>query len=446
MRRATKQVEKALEIERKRRKQILAGARKPRPGYEKQRVPNYPSRDTREIAPSEPSATESAYSRRDFSGMGPMAIPAVALGGGLAAASIHSGAMNSKRPKQGAMNPSQSISSGSGPSFTPDTSVSSVPVIIGVQKHGSHPKMWAKSRAGDVEVVVEHTEYLMDLTSAGGVFPALAAPLNLAVNPGQNALFPWLSSLAMNFDEYKFDYLEVTYEPMVGTNTAGKFVATFDPDVLDEYPDSKQQMLEARVQLDVPVWNRAVLKIPKDLLTNWLFVRPGGVPAGADQHVYDVGAFNLALPGTTAGATGELFVSYKVRMRTPNGGVVKAGNITVTGVTLAAPAGTALTPNVSSTLNLTWVSGTTFRFQSVGIFYFIIRDVGTTFTNSAALTAPAGSATPVASINTGSAAAWTSAYIVNVTDLQNVYTIGAPTGAGTLTARSILMFDYDLDT
>lgn len=467
MRKATKQVEKALALAEKRRKQAATGFRKPPKG--KDRVPKYPSRDTRDFALTdrETGSMDSMLTRKDLSSTAPMAIPAVALTGGLGASAVKAGVFSNKKKEK---SPAIYVpptwvthsepphlgyprSDGSvrrpleGPSSTPNTEIFTAPVIVGVQKHGSHPKMWAKARNGEVEVVVEHTEYLCDLVASSGTgFPTTAQQYQFFANPGQDATFPWLSSLAQLFDEYKFDYLEFNYEPIVGTNVGGKTVMTYDPDVLDDFPDTKAQMLEARVQLDIPVWTRGCLKVPKDLLNQYLFVRPGSVPVGADQHVYDCGVVNLALPGASgAGTVGEFFVSYKCRLKTPNGGTVKEDKTAVVGVSLAAPLGTSFNTSAQSTLAPIWVSGTQFRFSAPGVYYVITGDGGTGFTGACTLTAPAGAPTAILDQSAGSATSFISCHVINVIDASGLYTLTAPASAATLTARNIRIFDHDLD-
>lgn len=471
MKKATHQIEKALALAEKRRKQAAAGYRKPPKGRD--RVPQYPSRDTREVdrTPTETSHSESLLTRRDLLSAGPMMIPGVALTGAAGSVAATSGAFTSEKRKKPANNTQSNVEElfeKGGPlsAFKPkqypttfrDTGGKSnsggttifvdAPVITGSIRHGSNPKMWAKSRDGDVEVVVEHTEYLMDMRAASSEsFPTVVNGIQpqLFANPGQNQSFPWLSTLAQNFDEYMFDYLELHYEPIVGTNTSGKFVATFDPDVLDEFPDTKQQMLQAKVQLDESVWiKNQKLRVPRDLLKQWLYVRPGSVPSGADQHVYDVGVFNLALPGAAgAGTVGEVFISYKCRLRTPNGGVTKEAKLVVTSPTLAAPMGTAISASSQSTIGLIWTSSTQFRFQAPGVYYIQVLDTGTTFAGPAVLTVPTGSV--VADLGTGSATSYCTGLIVNCIDPMGAYTLSAPAGAATLTARSIRMWDHDLD-
>lgn len=467
MRRATKQVQKVLALAEKRRRQALKGNRVPQKGKHGERIPNYPSRDTNQVKEnSKPApASEKITTMEDFRSAKPMLIPGAMLTAGLSANALGSGVM---RRGSSARNPNPGIGpevggppggyrlppQGSGndrklnnPSFGNEVNVFKAPVVIGIQSHGHNPKMWAKARKGDVEVVVEHVEYLKDVISSGSSDFLGGELMAIDVNPGLSTFAPWLSTLAANFDEYKFDYVELRYEPACGTSSDGKILATFDPDVLDELPDSKQEMLEARVQLDSPVWTRASLKVPKDLLSNYLYVRSASVPANADQHVYDVGQFILNNIGAAASPTvlGELFMCYKVRLRTPNGGIVKEGNILANSTSVAAPLGTSFTATDASTLQLTWITGTTFYFQTPGIYAVHIVQAGTGFTGGATLSAN-GSVNTVTSL----ASAFTAGiadqlYEIEVADEEDYFTLTAPGGAATLSSTRIRLWPHDID-
>jgi hypothetical protein len=325
------------------------------------------------------------------------------------------------------------------------------PVRIGTKNHGRAPKMWAKARAGDVEVIVEHTEYLADLVSLGGSgWPNLTNIVQYPINPGQTTVFPWLSTLAKNFDEYKFDKLEFSFDPLLGTGANGKIVATFDPDVLDEFPDTKQDALEARIQLDDSVWMTNKMKVPADLLADYLFVRPGALPAGADQHVYDVGVLNLGLPGVAAGSAAELFVTYRVRLRTPNGGQrFMGGQAVVTGPTSAQPIGTALT--VTGNVPVQWKDGSNFLIGMPGTYYVLMRVAGVSINNPPPNPAASGTnlmsfigGTSYSQPTSGTSVVVYLEFRCTINDVTSPITIPAFT-ATSLSSVAFKIFNYDPD-
>jgi hypothetical protein len=265
-----------------------------------------------------------------------------------------------------------------------------------------------------------------------------------AVNPAQAALFPWLANMARLFDRYEFENLEFIFRPAVGTDTDGKFLATFDPDVLDEWPDSKTTMMEAKCQLDAVPWANATLRVPKEMLAGARFVRPGSVPAGADQHVYDVGVLNIATPGVPVGMLGEFFVKYRVRLIDPTGAEALAGKASFnTATTPAAPLGTA----AGTTLGNLWpvrVSTTSFKIPIPGCFFVEVLYAGTTFAGAGSL-GSTGENSGTQLETAFSAAAAMATYVLTVVDPEDVYTIVSPAGAATVTGVVFRMSPYDAD-
>ncbi len=345
----------------------------------------------------------------------------------------------------------RSISSGNG-SAQPTVAVFEAPVAIGRQSHGHNPRMWAKAKNGDVSVTVEHVEYVRDIAPASGAGSQWVPGGNvwqLPVNPGSAPMFAWLSDLAGLFDEYEFQSLEFIYQPAVGTDTDGKYLMTFDPDVLDEMPDSKQDMLQARVQVDGMPWHENKLKVPRDLLVGRRYCRGAIVPADADAHFYDVGSLNIAAPGAPAGMIGEFFVKYKITFYTPTGGQPKSGTaMWNVGTTPAAPLGVgSVAPTQAvGTLYPPTNSTTNIMLPAVGTFFVLIRITGTGFTSSTSLT-PAVAANQTCTI-VDSAFTATQAVVnilVSCYDNTTGLTVNTPGGAATISKTVIRMCEGDLD-
>ena len=51
---------------------------------------------------------------------------------------------------------------------------------------------------------------------------------SLSVNPGQSTAFPWLSSMAKNFEKYRFEFLEFYYRPRV----SGFLITSWDQEAM----------------------------------------------------------------------------------------------------------------------------------------------------------------------------------------------------------------------
>jgi hypothetical protein len=385
---------------------------------------------------------------------------ATGLGGAMA---LSNGALSSKRREP--IGPSAPLSGNiplnPGPSSTglggkrPNQEILNggsilVPVAMSSKTVGHSPHIWARAKRGNVEVTVEHTEYVRDVvqSSAGaaGAFPSSLSSYD--VNPGNGGVFSWLADLANLFDTYQFQKLEFEYNPSVGTDTDGKKLLTFDPDIMDDAPDSKQEMLEARIQDDTPPYAYGKLVIPRDVLGVERYNRRGAVPAGADPHEYDLGRLHVATPGCPAGTLGELFVTYRVVFRSPNGGKALAGAQTVVGMAVASPLGTSLTLSANSNMFLTWVSGTTFTLSNPGIYMLRFRGIGTGFAGHFTLAAVLPNSiirTTGATASGTAATVAASEYVVDNADTTALWTLGSPAGAATLTSLLIEICDWEAD-
>jgi hypothetical protein len=163
-------------------------------------------------------------------------------------------------------------------------------------------------RAG--ATVVKHREYIADIAgqSAFTVLP-------FAVNPGQAATFPWLSTIAKNYDKYRFSALKFIFESTVATTTPGVTMGAFDMDASDVPPTTKAVMMQYQGATRANVWLSHSSVVPRKCPD--LFVRPTSQPAGTDIKTYDVANFYLAVSGTSTGNVGELYVEYTVELFVP---------------------------------------------------------------------------------------------------------------------------------
>jgi hypothetical protein len=281
---------------------------------------------------------------------------------------------------------------------------------------------------------------------SSGLFSACIS--KFAINPGNGEVFAWLADMAGLFDTYQFEKLEFIYNPAVGTDQDGKMLMTFDPDILDGTPDSKQEMLEARAQSDTAPYAMASLRVPKDVLGRERYNRRGSVPVGADPHEYDAGLLYVATPGVPAGMQGELFVSYRVKFRSPNAAPQLGGLFQVVSPSVAAPLGTSLTIANESNLLVSWVSGTTFTVPVPGIYLFRKTDTGTTFSGVATVTPTAPNQvlkyTPVLD-GVQVATVTQTVVVLQVVQPEAIFTITAPSGASTLTLSRISIMPYNPD-
>jgi hypothetical protein len=163
-------------------------------------------------------------------------------------------------------------------------------------------------------------EYLFDIEGSDG-FQCQRLP----INPGQVDTFPWLSTIAKQFEKWTFSYLEFYYKPTVSgfatAGTTGKVMLSCDFDASDPTPTTKQQVEDSFPHDDCMPYEQCGLRLPQNELTGLdrKFVRPGAVPPNSDIKMYDGGAFFISTQGNSGiGAKiGELRVRYHVWLSVP---------------------------------------------------------------------------------------------------------------------------------
>lgn len=181
------------------------------------------------------------------------------------------------------------------------------PVIAGVSTRKLH----------ETACVLDREEFL------GGIFYT-TAPLLIAINAGNAALFPWLSLIAANFEFYHFEKLELVIRAVRPTTTPGKYYLAIDYDSRDAAITTINSLMNFAGAVSAPIWvPETVLKVeqkaPKYVLT-------GAAPINTDIRLYNVGNFNYAAQsaGMVVGADVmfEVTCRYRVRLISP-----KANNI-----------------------------------------------------------------------------------------------------------------------
>jgi hypothetical protein len=172
-------------------------------------------------------------------------------------------------------------------------------------------------------IVVREMEFITDITVQNS--PNYNVNQSIAVNPGQAASFPWLSTIAKNYEKYRFLELEYIYKPEVtqfnnNANT-GKVMLSTDYDASDAAPTSKRESENADVHVDgmpyeVLRMKPAVGELHKN--SDAKFIRPGGLPGGTDIKTYDCANIYVATSAQTANVMiGELHVRYVVELSVP---------------------------------------------------------------------------------------------------------------------------------
>jgi Viral coat protein (S domain) len=170
---------------------------------------------------------------------------------------------------------------------------------------------------------ISNREFISDVSppsSSGSFYTALSG----AINPGLPSLFPWLSQIALYYEEYEFEQLIFEFKSMVtegNQNAQGNIIMATQYNALNPLFSSKQQMENYDYANSTKVTDNAYHGVecnPQLNAAAALYVRTGNVPSGQDAKTYDLGLFQLAVSNgyqTSNINLGEVWVSYKIKLR-----------------------------------------------------------------------------------------------------------------------------------
>jgi len=173
--------------------------------------------------------------------------------------------------------------------------------------------------------VIRHREYLGDVTTAST--PAFNIA-NYPINPGMSATFPWLSTIAQNFEQYSFrgllfEFKSTSSDALNSTNTAlGSVIMATEYNVDSDPFTSKIQMENKEFANSARQSCSIIHAVECDRSRtpiSELFVRTGALPSGQDLKFADLGRFSIATVGQqgTDVNIGELWCTYEVELLKP---------------------------------------------------------------------------------------------------------------------------------
>lgn len=139
------------------------------------------------------------------------------------------------------------------------------------------------------------------------------------INPGNYALFPWLSRIACNYDKYEIKRLTLSYVPTSSNLIQGTVAMTLDTDPQDPVALDKRAMFSNAGTVRSQVFRPCRLVYSKaDLRRNGVKYTSSSEekePRDADSGFMTVKAFDvLTAPDT---ACGEVWVDYKITFYNP---------------------------------------------------------------------------------------------------------------------------------
>lgn len=227
---------------------------------------------------------------------------------------------------------------------------------------------------GNVEgtVTIQHSELITTLI---GSIPF--ASQVLSVQPGLSGCFPWLSSIAANFEKYQLVSLSFRYKPSAATSTAGSLLLAYsrDPYVQPNDVGSVSEMSQFPQFIDSSAFAPYTMGVDKTMLQQELFIRHGNV-ASTDLKTYDHGALIIGTDGfATTAQIGRVYVDYTVRLKVPKPQECPGTDIIVSGGTSAQLFGSAGSTRLFAGTDI-FLSNTagsfTLQFNGPGFWYITI--------------------------------------------------------------------------
>lgn len=303
---------------------------------------------------------------------------------------------------------------------------------------------------GPDTIRVRKREYICDI-------PASVAFSNnvFTVNPGLSEVFPWLSAIAANYEQYRWNGLIFEYvsQAAVAVSTAdnirlGTVCMASDYNAIDDPYANMPQMLSTMFSNSArpsDTFAHAVECAPTDTAQKLYYCRSGSAPTNSDIRLYDMLSFQVGVEGMPTGtndqAVGQLWVNYDITFCKSVQNNQLGFDLNTDKYILVAPAvagtayfGTSRTKQAGSNLGIELGSGSAGRMAfpptlSSGFYLVIYVVVGA----STAITAPTIAPDPAGSCSVVSA--WT-----NNTDADIVST-GTTTTLITMQVYKILTRD-----
>jgi len=293
---------------------------------------------------------------------------------------------------------------------------------------------------------VKHREYIGEVLGSTSVFSNTQYP----INPGLLTTFPWLSQIAPDFEEYKFNSLSFVYEPEKPTTAAGYVMIAIDYDAADGSPATKQQLAASLGAVRCPIWSNVRELADSQQMNrryNQYFVRTSALSSNLDIKTYDVGVLNVAVGNTAdASAIGELWIEYDVSFFSPqltpdvpsanNSAIIQGGGA----ITRAAPFGT--TPAVTGGLSVTALNAT-MTFPFVGQYLVVYNFDGTVVTTTAITLTGSATTTPlVGQFSRNTAASGAGFFVAQITAPLQTVIFDMTACATTVTTLSVRVATY----
>jgi hypothetical protein len=253
--------------------------------------------------------------------------------------------------------------------MNPQTPITQVAIPISVRNQNSRP------------VIITHSEYYGSIVTTSTTF---TLSKDIVVQPGLNVSFPWLSTIAQNFDRYQLLNLELEYIPACPTSTGGTVYMAFDPDALDFGPIQTSDMLQYKSNIQFSPFLAQRLKVPTSLFKRILYTRTAAQNIGnGDLKTYDAGLLYVATDMTATGVSlGTIKLVYTVQLMDPqprSDGYIGASCLYTGNATNLLQ---AVQYNTSPVIFPSVLNGNILTVKAAGLYYIHIDNSSSTALNS----------------------------------------------------------------
>lgn len=191
---------------------------------------------------------------------------------------------------------------------------STAPISKSVTVSYKQPKMYSKNGS----MFVTHKELIATVKTSDNF-----ALKSYTINPGLFSVFPWLSSIAINFEKYKFKKLVFRYIPACSTSTSGSVYMAHDYDVNDDPPSGESAISNFQEVVSGNTWKEIACVSRGNNKNNakQYYVTPSKtLPNGGDPLNYHLSNFFIATvggPTDTPVTGGKIWVEYEIELITP---------------------------------------------------------------------------------------------------------------------------------
>lgn len=176
--------------------------------------------------------------------------------------------------------------------------------------------------------IVCHREYIRDFTGASAF-----TNTTYRLNPGSSETFPWLSSIAENYQQYKFHGLIFEFKPLITDyitgGAPGVVIMATNYNASDAPYETKQEMENSEFAVSVKPTSNLVhgVECAVDQTSVPIKYVKSSPSDPGDSRLYDMGLFQFANQGSPSQLLGELWVSYCVEFFKPQQPSTPGGSI-----------------------------------------------------------------------------------------------------------------------